>query len=218
MSSGPNFIRLKFWSGRRSTVPGAVRKEYLVALLGSQRVKSTRLAKNVCRVLTRRLPRAELGSSAQLRVLELLKPVAASERSLSLPEITTAVGVSKPTVFRMCQRLDAAGYPELQPGGRRFGGESQHKRPPDQRMGSPLQRAAPRMTRRLACRVQASRIALQALGYPTVCESSTWWSCGRPRASAMASRSIHARMTVASPWLAANRYTFCEIAPAATEA
>lgn len=90
-------------------MPGAVRKEYLVALLGSQRVKSTRLAKNVCRVLTRRQPRAELGSSAQLRVLELLKPVAASERSLSLPEITTAVGVSKPTVFRMCQRLDAAG-------------------------------------------------------------------------------------------------------------
>lgn len=58
--------------------------------------------------------------STQLRVLDLLGLVATSERPLSLPEITAELGASKPTVFRMCQRLEAAGYLEREPGGRRF--------------------------------------------------------------------------------------------------
>ena len=45
----------------------------------------------------------------------------------------------------------------------------------------------------------------QPLGKPTVCDSSTCWSWPRPSALAMASRSIQARITVASPLPAANR-------------
>lgn len=58
--------------------------------------------------------------SIHLRALDLLLLVASSQRALSMPEITAALGASKPTVFRMCQRLEASGYLEREPGGRHF--------------------------------------------------------------------------------------------------
>lgn len=59
-------------------------------------------------------------SSVHIRVLELLQTVASSGRSYSLPELSAVLRISKPTVFRLCQRLEAEGYLEREPGGRHF--------------------------------------------------------------------------------------------------
>lgn len=55
-----------------------------------------------------------------IRVLDLLQLVASSGRSYSLPELSAVLRISKPTVFRLCQRLEAEGYLEREPGGRHF--------------------------------------------------------------------------------------------------
>lgn len=55
-----------------------------------------------------------------IRVLDLLQLVARSGRAFSLPELSGTLGISKPTVFRLCQRLEAEGYLEREPGGRHF--------------------------------------------------------------------------------------------------
>jgi DNA-binding IclR family transcriptional regulator len=61
-----------------------------------------------------------VAKSSQTRVLDLLQMIAASERPLSLPELSLALVIPKPTVFRLCQRLEGDGYLEREPGGRHF--------------------------------------------------------------------------------------------------
>lgn len=58
--------------------------------------------------------------SAPLRALDLLLLVASSNRPMALPELSTALVIPKPTVFRLCQRLEQDGYLEREPGSRHF--------------------------------------------------------------------------------------------------
>lgn len=64
---------------------------------------------------------ADRDSSVHIRVLDLLHLVAGSGRAFSLPELAAALDIAKPTVFRLCQRLEQSGYLEREPGGRHFG-------------------------------------------------------------------------------------------------
>lgn len=57
---------------------------------------------------------------APLRALDLLEMVASSDRPLALPELSTVLAIPKPTVFRLCQRLERDGYLEREPGSRHF--------------------------------------------------------------------------------------------------
>lgn len=57
---------------------------------------------------------------APIRVLDVLELIARSGRSFSLPELSASLGISKPTIFRLCQRLETEGYLEREPGGRQF--------------------------------------------------------------------------------------------------
>lgn len=59
-------------------------------------------------------------SSVHIRILDLLQLVAGSGRAFSLPELSASLGIAKPTVFRLCQRLEQGGYLEREPGGRHF--------------------------------------------------------------------------------------------------
>lgn len=91
-----------------------------MTLVASQRARSRRAVKSTRRSASGKAKRGGAELSSQLRVLDLLSLVASSERPLALPEITAALDASKPTVFRMCQRLETAGYLEREPGGRHF--------------------------------------------------------------------------------------------------
>lgn len=60
------------------------------------------------------------GGSAAVRILDLLQLVAASERPLTLSEIGDRLALPKPTVHRLCARLEALNYLTREPGGRHF--------------------------------------------------------------------------------------------------
>lgn len=57
-----------------------------------------------------------LGRPMLLRSLKLLETVAAAGRSLSLGDLASILDVPKPTVFRLCQRLEQGGYLTREPG------------------------------------------------------------------------------------------------------
>jgi DNA-binding IclR family transcriptional regulator len=60
------------------------------------------------------------GSSAMLRALDLIETVARAGRALSLPELAVLSQLPKPTLHRLCQRLESEGYLMREPGGRHF--------------------------------------------------------------------------------------------------
>ncbi len=82
---------------------------------GDKTRTAVKLAKNESAASER-----DAAKSSQTRVLDVLQLIAASERPLSLPELSIALSIPKPTVFRLCQRLEADGYLEREPGGRHF--------------------------------------------------------------------------------------------------
>lgn len=58
--------------------------------------------------------------SALFRALDLLETISRSGRSLALPELESILDLPKPTVHRLCQRLESEGYLMREPGGRRY--------------------------------------------------------------------------------------------------
>lgn len=63
----------------------------------------------------------EPGEDAPLfRALRLLHAVADAERPLSIADLVAILAIPKPTVHRMCQRLEAEGYLEREPGARQL--------------------------------------------------------------------------------------------------
>lgn len=60
------------------------------------------------------------GGSVLFRALDLLETIAQSGRSLALAELEALLDLPKPTVHRLCQRLEAEGYLMREPGGRRY--------------------------------------------------------------------------------------------------
>lgn len=58
--------------------------------------------------------------SALFRALDLLETISRSGRSLALPELGAILDLPKPTVHRLCQRLESEGYLMREPGGRRY--------------------------------------------------------------------------------------------------
>src|SRR5688572_4021116 len=60
------------------------------------------------------------GGSVLFRALDLLETVSRSGRSLALAELEAMLDLPKPTVHRLCQRLESEGYLMREPGGRRY--------------------------------------------------------------------------------------------------
>jgi DNA-binding IclR family transcriptional regulator len=60
------------------------------------------------------------GGTALVRSFELLETVVASARALTIAELCAELGLPKPTVHRLCQRLEAEGFLAREPGGRRY--------------------------------------------------------------------------------------------------
>jgi DNA-binding IclR family transcriptional regulator len=58
--------------------------------------------------------------TALFRALDLLETIARSGRSLALPDLEATLDLPKPTVHRLCQRLENEGYLMREPGGRRY--------------------------------------------------------------------------------------------------
>lgn len=58
--------------------------------------------------------------SAVDRVLELIEAISRTGRALTVPELCGILDLPKPTVHRLCQRLEAAGYLAREPGGRHY--------------------------------------------------------------------------------------------------
>jgi DNA-binding IclR family transcriptional regulator len=58
--------------------------------------------------------------SVVFRVLDLIQLVAASPQPMTLAEIGTALKLPKPTVHRLCVRLEAAQYLTREPGRYRY--------------------------------------------------------------------------------------------------
>lgn len=58
--------------------------------------------------------------SATSRALELLETIARTGRALALPELAALLDLPKPTVHRLCQKLEGEGYLMREPGGRRY--------------------------------------------------------------------------------------------------
>lgn len=54
------------------------------------------------------------------RALDLIETIARAGRALTAPELCALLELPKPTVHRLCQRLEAAGYLAREPGGRHF--------------------------------------------------------------------------------------------------
>jgi DNA-binding IclR family transcriptional regulator len=59
--------------------------------------------------------------SALMRSLALLEAVAGAARALTIAELCQRLSLPKPTVHRLCQRLEAEGYLIREPGGRHYG-------------------------------------------------------------------------------------------------
>ena len=55
-----------------------------------------------------------------LRALSLIETVAAADKGLSLSDLSAQLGVPKPTVFRLTQRLEQEGFLAREPGKRTF--------------------------------------------------------------------------------------------------
>lgn len=97
---------------------------------GSRRLKSADQNANAASAAPRRTksvrpslvrPDAKTNErSAPVRALDLLLLVASSNRPMALPELSTALAIPKPTVFRLCQRLERDGYLERETGSRHF--------------------------------------------------------------------------------------------------
>ncbi len=60
-------------------------------------------------------------SSPGLRLMDLLEQLVREGRPLSLPEAVAACGWPKPTVHRMLAQLEAGGWLQREPDGRRYG-------------------------------------------------------------------------------------------------
>jgi len=60
-------------------------------------------------------------SSPGLRLMDLLEQLVREGRPLSLPEAVAACGWPKPTVHRMLSQLEAGGWLQREPDGRRYG-------------------------------------------------------------------------------------------------
>lgn len=60
------------------------------------------------------------GASAVDRVLELIEAISRTGRALTVPELCGILDLPKPTVHRLCQRLEVAGYLCREPGGRHY--------------------------------------------------------------------------------------------------
>lgn len=58
--------------------------------------------------------------SAMLRALDLLAAIAGADQPITVPELCQELGLPKPTVHRLCQRLETEGYLSREPGGRHF--------------------------------------------------------------------------------------------------
>lgn len=63
----------------------------------------------------------ESESSPGQRLLELLEKLAHDGRALALPEVVALCGWPKPTVHRMLAQLEAGGWIQREPDGRRYG-------------------------------------------------------------------------------------------------
>ncbi|MBA4789513.1 MAG: IclR family transcriptional regulator [Rhizobiales bacterium] len=59
-------------------------------------------------------------ASAMLRALDLLGEIARSETPLAVPDLCARLALPKPTVHRLCQKLEAENYLLREPDGRRF--------------------------------------------------------------------------------------------------
>jgi DNA-binding IclR family transcriptional regulator len=59
-------------------------------------------------------------ASAMLRALDILGDIARSETPVSVPELCARLSLPKPTVHRLCQKLEAESYLLREPDGRRF--------------------------------------------------------------------------------------------------
>ncbi len=55
-----------------------------------------------------------------LRALDLLAAVAAADQPITVPELCSGLDLPKPTVHRLCQRLEGEGYLSREPSGRHF--------------------------------------------------------------------------------------------------
>lgn len=60
------------------------------------------------------------GGSAVLRALDLLETVAGSGRALAVADLCAMLDLPKPTVHRLCQRLERERYLVREPGGRHY--------------------------------------------------------------------------------------------------
>lgn len=65
-------------------------------------------------------PEERDNASAMLRALDLLGEIARSETPLGVPELCVRLSLPKPTVHRLCQKLEAESYLLREPDGRRF--------------------------------------------------------------------------------------------------
>ncbi|WP_127089163.1 IclR family transcriptional regulator [Aquabacter cavernae] len=65
-------------------------------------------------------PEERDNASAMLRALDLLGEIARSETALSVPDLCARLALPKPTVHRLCQKLEAESYLLREPDGRRF--------------------------------------------------------------------------------------------------
>lgn len=66
------------------------------------------------------MPRKEDGVPATLRAVSVLEALAAAERPMALAELTGAVRLPKPTLYRMLAMLESAGLVVREPGARRY--------------------------------------------------------------------------------------------------
>jgi DNA-binding IclR family transcriptional regulator len=58
--------------------------------------------------------------SVVTRALDLIETIARAGRALTAPELCTLLDLPKPTMHRLCQRLESEGYLAREPGGRHF--------------------------------------------------------------------------------------------------
>jgi DNA-binding IclR family transcriptional regulator len=91
---------------------------------------------------TKRSAAAERRQSVVFRVLDLIQLVAASPQPMTLAEIGTALKLPKPTVHRLCVRLEEARYLTREPGRHRY------------RVGSSTERLAFNAIRRGSASIQ----------------------------------------------------------------
>lgn len=87
------------------------------------------------------------------RALDVIEAVARAGRALTAPEICTLLDLPKPTVHRLCQRLERTGYLTREPGRRHFAAG-----PRLLRLGLDVMRWSPTAERRAIVRAVVDRI------------------------------------------------------------